>query len=49
MVLSLMVYALLKPTPFAITGNPGPVALYTQFATPAMIKQANAIFLSLQK
>ena len=44
-----MVYALLEPTHFAIPGNPGPVALYTQFATPAMIKQADAMFLRLQK
>ncbi len=28
MVLSPMVYALLGPTPFAIPGNPGPVAVY---------------------
>ena len=34
MVLSPMVYGLLEPTPFAIPGNPGPVAVYTQFATP---------------
>jgi hypothetical protein len=44
MVLSPMVYALLEPTPLAIPGNPGPVAVYTQFATPAMIKQINAVF-----
>jgi len=43
MVLSSMVYALLEPTPFAIPGNPGPVAVYTQFATPAMIKQIDAV------
>jgi hypothetical protein len=49
MVLSPMVYALLEPTPFVIPGNPGPVAVYTQFATPAMIKQINAVFLRLQK
>ena len=34
MVLSPMVYALLEPTPFAVPGNPGPVAVYTQFTTP---------------
>ena len=49
MVLSLMVYALLEPNPFAIPGNPGPVAVYPQFTLPAQIKQADAIFLRLQK
>ena len=49
MVLSPMVYALLEPNPFAVPGNPGPVAVYTQFSTPAMIKQANNLFLRLQK
>jgi hypothetical protein len=49
MVLSPMVYALLEPTPFVIPGNPGSVAVYTQFATPAMIKQIIAVFLRLQK
>ena len=44
MVLSPMVYALLEPNPFAIPGNPGPVAIYTQFATPAMIKQSDNLF-----
>ena len=44
MVLSPMVYALLKPTHFAIPGNPGPVALYNQFSTPAMIKQIDTVF-----
>ena len=39
-----MVYALLKPTPFAIPGNPGPVAVYNQFATPAMIKTGDNLF-----
>ncbi len=34
MALSPMVYALLEPTAFAIPGNPGPVAVYAQFATP---------------
>ncbi len=47
MVLSPMVYALLEPTPFVITVNPGPVAAYPQFATPAMIKQPDAVFLRL--
>jgi hypothetical protein len=48
MVLSPMVYALLEPNPFAVPGNPGPVAVYTQFATPAMIKQADNLFKRLQ-
>jgi len=48
MVLSPMVYALLETNPFAIPGNPGPVAVYTQFATPAVIKQANNLFKRLQ-
>ena len=48
MVLSPTVYALLEPNPFAIPGNPGPAAVYTQFATPAMIKQANNLFTRLQ-
>jgi hypothetical protein len=49
MVLSPMVYALLEPTPFVIPRNPGPVAVYTQFATPVTIKQINAVFVRLQK
>jgi hypothetical protein len=49
MVLSPMVYALLEPTPFVIPANPGPVAVYPQFATPATIKQINTVFLRLQK
>jgi hypothetical protein len=44
MVLSPMVYALLEPTPFAIPGNPGPVAVYNQFSTPAMIKTGDNLF-----
>ena len=48
MVLSPLVYALLEPTPFAVPGNPGPVAVYTQFATPATIKTANNLFKRLQ-
>ena len=48
MVLSPMVYVLLEPTPFAAPGNPGPVAVCTQFATPAMIKQADNLFKHLQ-
>ena len=49
MFLSPMVYALIEPIPFAIPGNPGPVAVCTQFATPVTIKQINAVFLRLQK
>jgi hypothetical protein len=48
MVLSPMVYALLEPTAFAIPGNPGPVAVYNQFATPAAIKTADNLFKRLQ-
>ena len=48
MVLSPMVYTLLEPTPFTVPGNPGPVAVYTQFATHAMIKQADNVFKGLQ-
>ena len=43
MVISPMVYELLEPTPFAVPGNPGPVAVYAQFATPSMIKTTNNI------
>jgi hypothetical protein len=49
MVLSPMVYALLEPTPFVIPANPGPVAVYPQYATPGTIKQINAVFLRLQE
>jgi hypothetical protein len=49
MVLSPMVYALLKPTPFVIPANPGPVAVYPQYATPATIKLIDAVFSRLQK
>ena len=48
MVLSPIVYALLEPNSFALPGNPGPVAIYTQFTTPGMIKQANNLFKRLQ-
>ena len=39
-----MVYLLLKPNPFQDPTNPGPVGVYTQFATQLMIKMADAIF-----
>jgi hypothetical protein len=39
-----MVYALLEPNPFQDPPDPGPVAVYTQFATQSMIKMANTIF-----
>ncbi len=48
MVISPMVYALLEPTPFAVPGNPGPVAVYNQFATPVAIKTADNMFKLLQ-
>ena len=37
-----------EPNPFSVPGNPGPVAVYTQFFTHAMIKQANNLFKRLQ-
>jgi hypothetical protein len=43
-----MVYALLEPTAFAIPGNPGPVAVYTQFATPSMIMNTDNLLKRLQ-
>ena len=48
MVFSPMVYALLEPNPFAIPGNPGLVAVYTQFATPEAIKTADNLCKRLQ-
>ena len=48
MVLSPMVYALLEPVAFGIPENPGPVAVYAQFATPSMIKTTNNLFKRLQ-
>jgi hypothetical protein len=44
LILAPMVYALLEPNPFQDSTGPGPVAVYTQFATHSMIKMANAIF-----
>jgi hypothetical protein len=49
MALSPMVHKLLEPTPFAVPGNPGLVALYSQFVTHVMIKQSDNLFLRLQK
>jgi hypothetical protein len=43
-----MVYALLKPTPFLAPVYPGNVAVYPQFALPAQIKTANAMFTCTQ-
>jgi hypothetical protein len=43
-----MVYALLEPTLFQDPTDPGAVAVYTQFATPSMIKMADAIFTRAQ-
>jgi hypothetical protein len=42
------VYALLEPTPFLAPVYPGDVVLYPQFALPAQIKTANAMFTRLQ-
>ena len=44
LILAPMVYALLKPNPFQDPTDPRAVAVYTQFATPSMIKMVNAIF-----
>jgi hypothetical protein len=43
-----MVYTLLKPTPFLAPVYPGNVAVYPQFALPAQIKTANAMFARAQ-
>jgi hypothetical protein len=43
-----MVYTLLKPNPFVALADPGTVSVYTQFALPAQIKTANAIFVRAQ-
>jgi hypothetical protein len=39
------VYALLKPNPFVVPGDPGPALVYTQFVPPATIKMINATFI----
>jgi hypothetical protein len=39
------VYALLKPNPFVVPGNPGPAPVYTQFAPQATIKMINTTFI----
>ncbi len=44
LVISPMVYALLEPNPFQDPVYPGDVAVYPQFALPAVIKTADAIF-----
>jgi hypothetical protein len=48
LVLSPMVYALLEPNPFLAPADPGAVAVYAQFALPAQIKTANAMFVRAQ-
>jgi hypothetical protein len=39
-----MVYALLEPNPFVTPADPGAVVVYAQFALPAQIKTADAMF-----
>jgi hypothetical protein len=48
LVLLPMVYALLEPNPFLAMVYPGDVAVYPQFALPAQIKMADAIFARAQ-
>ncbi len=48
LILAPMVYTLLEPNPFQDPTDPGAVAVYTQFATPSMIKMADAIFTRAQ-
>jgi hypothetical protein len=43
-----MVYTLLELNPFQDPTNIGAVAVYTQFATPPMIKMTDAIFTRAQ-
>jgi hypothetical protein len=43
-----MVYALLELNPFVAPTDPGAVSVYAQFALPAQIKTANAMFLQVQ-
>jgi hypothetical protein len=43
-----MVYALLEPNPFLALVYPGYLAVYPQFALPAQIKTADAIFACMQ-
>jgi hypothetical protein len=49
LVLLPMVYALLEPNPFVAPADLGAVAGYTQFALPAQIITANAMFVWAQK
>ena len=44
LILAPIVYALLKPNPFQDSIDPGPVAVYIQFATQSMTKMADTIF-----
>ena len=48
LILAPMVYTLLKPNPFQDPTDPVTVAVYTQFATPSMIKMADTIFTRAQ-
>ena len=48
LILAPMVYALLEPNPFQDPTDPGAVAVYTQFATPSMIKMVDNIFTRAQ-
>jgi hypothetical protein len=48
LVLLPMVYTLLEPNPFVPPADPGAVAVYAQFALPAQIKTANAMFVWAQ-
>ncbi len=43
-----IVYTLLEPTPFLAPVYPGNVDVYPQFALPAQIKTANAMFTCAQ-
>ena len=48
LILSLIVYALLKPTPFQAPQYPGNVVIYPPFALPEQIKPAKAMFARAQ-
>jgi hypothetical protein len=43
-----MVYTLLEPNPFVTSAVLGVVAVHAQFALPAQIKTANAMFVHVQ-
>ncbi len=48
LILAPMVYRLLEPNPFQDPIDSGAIAVYMQFATPSMIKMADAIFTRAQ-